>query len=129
VSQAGAVFGNSFVQGMVGGAGDAGDAGGGKIHLEASGGGGGGGNPGDHFAAATSGGGGSVPFKGQMESAFGQDFSGVSSHTGQAGPMKALGANAAARGDTVAFADTSPSRGRWPTSSPTSSSPARAAAG
>ena len=64
--------------------------------------------PGNTFASATSGGGGEVPYKAKMEAAFGQDFSGVSAHTGQSG-LSSMGANAAAKGDTVAFAESSPS--------------------
>jgi len=66
--------------------------------------------PGQRFAQATAGGGGSVPFMGEMEAAFGQDFGGVSAHFGQAGPMADIGARAAASGETIAFAEASPSK-------------------
>jgi hypothetical protein len=44
-----------------------------------------------------------------MESSFGQDFSSVSAYTGASSEMSALGANAAAQGETVAFASPTPS--------------------
>ena len=62
------------------------------------------------FGAATSGSADEVPYRTEMEQAFGQDFSGVRSYTGQAGAMGQLRAEAAAQGDDVAFADASPSR-------------------
>jgi len=66
--------------------------------------------PGADFEKATSGGGAEVPFKEEMETAFGQDFSDVRAHTGQAGPMQGLHARAAARGNEVAFAAPKPDR-------------------
>lgn len=50
-----------------------------------------------------------VPYRGQMERAFGQDFSSVRAKTGQPNAMSAIGASAAARGEHVAFADAAPS--------------------
>src|SRR3954470_15346745 len=67
---------------------------------------------GDAFAAATSGPAAEVPFRRDMERSFGEDFSGVHAHVG--GPalagLDALGANAAARGDTIAFGTATPDR-------------------
>jgi len=62
------------------------------------------------FASATHGAGGSVPFQADMEHAFGEDFSGVSAHLGQAQAMNALGAHAATQGEAVAFATMNPDR-------------------
>jgi hypothetical protein len=62
------------------------------------------------FAQATSGGGAAVPFRGEMERSFGQDFSGVQAHVGRAPEMASLQAEAATVGDRVAFASASPSR-------------------
>ncbi len=62
------------------------------------------------FAEASTGGGSAVPYRSEMESAFGRDFSGVDAHLGQSGPMDQLQANAAASGSTVAFSESSPSR-------------------
>lgn len=62
------------------------------------------------FQEATSGGAGAVPYQQEMEQSFGEDFSGVESHVGQASPMEDLGARAAARGEQVAFADASPDK-------------------
>jgi hypothetical protein len=45
-----------------------------------------------------------------MEHAFGHDFSGVKARTGVAAGLPELGALAAAEGETIAFAETSPSR-------------------
>jgi hypothetical protein len=57
---------------------------------------------------ATRGGGGGVPHQEQMEAAFGQDFSFVQAYTGQRDAMDSIGASAATRGNTVAFADEAP---------------------
>ena len=62
------------------------------------------------FAEATAGGGAPVPFQADMERSFGADLSGVRAHLGRASEMEALDARAAARDDTVAFADSSPDR-------------------
>lgn len=51
-----------------------------------------------------------VPYKNEMESAFGQSFSGVQAHLGQADSMNAMGARAAASGDHVAFASSNPDK-------------------
>src|SRR5262249_4772813 len=70
-----------------------------------------GGAPGERFAAATGGGGGApIPYQKEMERSFGEDFSGVTAHVGQKEALDGMGANAAARGDTVAFASSSPDR-------------------
>jgi len=64
------------------------------------------------FRAATSGAASEVPFRPEMERSFGEDFSGVRAHLGgssRAG-LDALGANAAARGDAIAFATATPDR-------------------
>ena len=68
------------------------------------------GEPADRFAEATRGGGGAVPFQKEMERSFGQDLSGVTAHVGQKRALDGLGASAAARGDTIAFASSSPDR-------------------
>ena len=52
----------------------------------------------------------SLPYRAEMEAYFGEDFSGVGVHTGEADLMGRLGANAAAQEDRVAFASPSPSR-------------------
>lgn len=62
------------------------------------------------FSDATGGAGGPVPYQAEMERSFGEDFSSVQAHTGQAAPMKSMGAKAAASGDSVAFAEENPSR-------------------
>ncbi|GEM_PF-3417295 len=62
------------------------------------------------FDDGTDGGGERLPFKEEMEAAFGEDFSGVQVHLGQGGPMADLGASAAAQGETVVFADANPSK-------------------
>jgi hypothetical protein len=67
-------------------------------------------NPNEAFSSATGGAGSAIPFRSDMESSFGQDFSGVSSHTAQSGAMGKLGAEAATQGETVAFRDSSPSK-------------------
>ena len=62
------------------------------------------------FRDATRGGGSTVPYRAAMEHAFGQDFSGVQAHLGQAEPMAAIGAHAATHGETIAFAADNPDR-------------------
>jgi len=69
--------------------------------------------PADHFAQATEGSGSPVPYRDEMESAFGTDFGGVSAYLG--GPaakegLGGLGAQAAAHGSSVAFGDANPSK-------------------
>jgi hypothetical protein len=51
-----------------------------------------------------------VPYRAEMESAFGQDFSGVKAQTGAHAEMQGIGARAAAQGDNVAFAESNPSK-------------------
>lgn len=65
-------------------------------------------SPGATFDQATRTGAGPLPHQKQMEGAFGQDFSNVKSHVGQAGALAPLGARAATRGETISFAETSP---------------------
>lgn len=67
-------------------------------------------DPGAAFSQATSGGGGEVPFRGEMERSFGQDFSGVSAHVGKTEEMHSISAHAATNGEQIAFADSSPSK-------------------
>lgn len=64
------------------------------------------------FGSATSGSASEVPFRAQMERAFGEDFSSVRVHLGgDARPgLDALNANAATRGESIAFGTTSPDR-------------------
>lgn len=50
-----------------------------------------------------------VPHRAQMERAFRQDFSSVRAEIGQSDAMTAIGATAAARGESVAFSDSKPS--------------------
>jgi outer membrane protein OmpA-like peptidoglycan-associated protein len=68
------------------------------------------GDPREAFGKAASAPGQSVPYQAEMESAFGQSFSGVTAHLGQADPMRSMGARAAASGDHVAFASASPDK-------------------
>lgn len=82
-------FGNSAVSGLVKGAKDEASA---------------------VFAAAASGSPASLPFKSEMEEAFGEDFSSVQAYTGQARALEGLGAEAAALGDQVVFAEANPSK-------------------
>ncbi len=65
---------------------------------------------GAEFGKATSGAGSEVPHRAEMEQAFGQDFSGVSAHMGQGDAMANIGADAAAHGESVAFASSSPDK-------------------
>ncbi|APR86346.1 Hypothetical protein A7982_11695 [Minicystis rosea] len=66
--------------------------------------------PADELADATSGAASPLPYRREMERAFGEDFSSVEAHLGRAAEMKALGAHAAAAGETIAFASPSPSK-------------------
>jgi len=50
-----------------------------------------------------------LPYRAQMETAFGQDFSNVRVKTGQARAMGQINARAAAQGEQVAFGDSTPS--------------------
>ena len=66
---------------------------------------------GDAFAGATSGTPSSLPHLARMEQAFGQSFAGVRAHVGTPearSGLRGLGARAAAFGQSVAFAETSP---------------------
>jgi len=60
---------------------------------------------------ATGGGGAAVPYRAEMERAFGEDFGGVNAHLGQVGALGDMEAIAAARGEDVAFASAAPDRG------------------
>lgn len=51
-----------------------------------------------------------IPFRPEMEAAFGEDFGGVRAFLGRSAPMAAMDANAAARGEDVAFGTDSPDR-------------------
>lgn len=51
-----------------------------------------------------------VPYRAEMERAFGQDFSGVRAHLGQQEAMGQLGAHAATAGEQVVFGTSSPDR-------------------
>jgi nucleoid-associated protein YgaU len=64
------------------------------------------------FKAATSGAASQVPYRKDMERAFGEDFGGVKAYLGggAAGGLDALGARAAAQGDSVAFESAAPDR-------------------
>jgi hypothetical protein len=64
------------------------------------------------FAEATDGPGGEVPYRAEMEAAFGEDFSGVEAHTGSGAALGELGASAAAAGEAVAFASADPDPGQ-----------------
>ncbi len=67
------------------------------------------GAPSDPMGAATGGGGSPLPYQEQLEAALGQPLGHIGVHLGQTEPMARLGANAAARGTEIAFAETSPS--------------------
>lgn len=64
----------------------------------------------DHFHEATRGVASEIPFRSEMERSFGHDFSGVKAYLGRSAPLAELGAEAATRGEQVAFASSSPSR-------------------
>ncbi|MEO7732191.1 MAG: DUF4157 domain-containing protein, partial [Kofleriaceae bacterium] len=69
--------------------------------------------PGAAFSHATSSAPSQVPFRGEMESAFGQSFGDVQAHVGGAETaegLSAIGARAAAHGNSVAFRDASPGK-------------------
>jgi len=63
-------------------------------------------DPGAAFAAATTGSPGEVPYRDEMQARFGADFSSVRAFVGR--DLEALGAHAATRESTVAFASTAP---------------------
>lgn len=62
------------------------------------------------WSKATAGGGGEVPYRREMERAFGQDFSGVKAHVGRKAEMSAIQAKAATVGESVAFAESRPDK-------------------
>ncbi|HWU90022.1 MAG TPA: DUF4157 domain-containing protein [Kofleriaceae bacterium] len=62
------------------------------------------------FDAAASGPTTELPFRREMERSFGRDLSGVKVVLGRPAELKAMGAAAAARGDTIVFATGSPSK-------------------
>jgi len=67
--------------------------------------------PAEAFAGATSGALSALPHRERMEDAFGESFAGVRAHVGTAearSGLRGLGARAAAFGDSVAFAESSP---------------------
>lgn len=65
-------------------------------------------SPSSAFAAAASGGFGQIPYREEMESRFGEDFSSVQSFVGRG--LDDLGALAATRGEQVVFSEASPDR-------------------
>lgn len=70
--------------------------------------------PGAAWGQATAGAAQAVPYREQMEAAFNFDFGGVKAHLGGEGTragLDALGAEAAAQGDTIAFDSASPAPG------------------
>ncbi len=78
------------------------------VHLSRAGGGGGAGV--EAFTSATQGPASVVPFRAEMEQSFGQGFGNVKAHLGRGAEMESLGAEAAASGESVAFASASPSK-------------------
>lgn len=66
--------------------------------------------PGQVFAAAARGASSPIPYRSEMERAFGEDFSSVRSHLARPAEMAALGAHAATVGEDVAFASSNPAR-------------------
>lgn len=71
-------------------------------------------SPSAAFEHATSGSASALPYRGQLESAFGVDLGGVRAHLGGSEAnqgLSDLGAHAAAHGSSVAFRDASPSLG------------------
>jgi hypothetical protein len=62
------------------------------------------------FSVATQGSQQEIPFRADMESAYQADFSSVHAYMGAASTLDAMGARAAASGETVAFASSSPDR-------------------
>ena len=53
---------------------------------------------------------GAVPYRAEMEAAFGQSFASVTVRTGEDAALREIGARAATRGEHIDFADASPSR-------------------
>jgi hypothetical protein len=68
----------------------------------------GGGAPAQGFGAGGSGD--ALPYRRDMEAAFGEDFSGVRVRVGQRAALASIDAHAAASGDELSFADTQPDR-------------------
>jgi len=66
--------------------------------------------PSDIFRDATRGGGREVPYRSEMERSFGASFSGVKSYMGQTVQMRSLRAQAAAQGESIAFASENPGK-------------------
>ncbi|HEX8275598.1 MAG TPA: DUF4157 domain-containing protein [Longimicrobiaceae bacterium] len=62
------------------------------------------------FERATRGRSSPLPFRAEMEAAFGEDFSGVRAYTGRAGEVLPAGARALAAHEAIAFADRAPGR-------------------
>lgn len=67
-------------------------------------------DPGKAFGDATKDGGGAIPFKKEMEEAFGQDFGSVKATFGKKDDLDGINAKAATDGETVAFADANPDK-------------------
>ncbi len=67
-------------------------------------------DPGAVFDAACTGAATEVPYKAEMESAFGQSFDNVSAFVNRAAELAPLNAEGAAVGETVAFAEANPSK-------------------
>jgi nucleoid-associated protein YgaU len=62
------------------------------------------------FSQATSGSPTQIPYRKEMEAAFGEDFSDVKSYLGRGSNLESLNANAATSGERVAFAGSSPDK-------------------
>lgn len=62
------------------------------------------------FGAATRGTAGEIPYRAEMEQAFGTDFSSVRAHMSRPAEMAAIGAHAATSGNEVVFASANPGR-------------------
>lgn len=84
------------------------------LQLKADGASSGHATPVEAWSRATSGPATEVPYRAEMERAFGRPFGNVQAHLGSEGAsagLSQIGAHAAAHGDVVAFRDASPSRG------------------
>jgi Domain of unknown function (DUF4157) len=66
-------------------------------------------NPDAAFTAATSGPGQEIPHRVQMQQAFGRPLDDVTAYLGASGPLQAMDAEAAARGNQIAFDSSTPS--------------------
>ncbi|MEO5928439.1 MAG: DUF4157 domain-containing protein [Candidatus Kapaibacterium sp.] len=62
------------------------------------------------FSRAASGGAGEIPYRWEMESSFGEDFSGVRAYFGRSAALRGLNANAAASGERIAFGGSFPDK-------------------